>query len=122
MSPFFQRGTQYLRENYDYVNPHIFRSMIRTTHLAFLQFYKRFEGNYTIKDLVKVSLVYFVLRSIGDDVYLFFQWSHMNLSTKRDAEELKIFFKDKDTSKLSLSLPQTLESILTNAAWVQVRV
>jgi len=59
---------------------------------------KRYEGNYThMQRLVKIAFE--------------------RLSTEEDATMLEKFFADKDTSKFSMSLAQTLESIRTRSNW-----
>ncbi|KAF9466381.1 leucyl aminopeptidase [Collybia nuda] len=61
--------------------------------------YKRFEGNFTLKYLVEMSMG--------------------GLSTERDHAEVVEFFKDKDTSKYNLSLAQSLDSIRAKAAYIE---
>ncbi|KIL68636.1 hypothetical protein M378DRAFT_71638 [Amanita muscaria Koide BX008] len=63
--------------------------------------YKRFESNF--------MLTYLVSLSFG------------GLSTRKDHDEVADFFKDKDTSKYSLTLAQTLDSIQSKAAFIEVR-
>lgn len=42
------------------------------------------------------------------------------LSTREDHDRIEGFFKDKDTSKFDMGLAQTLETISTKAAWLEV--
>ncbi|KAF7363266.1 Aminopeptidase 1 [Mycena sanguinolenta] len=60
---------------------------------------KRFEGNFTVKNLVSIS--------------------YGALSTKKDVESIEEFFKDKDTSKYHLALAQVLETIRTRIAYIE---
>ncbi|KAF8526633.1 peptidase family M1-domain-containing protein [Hysterangium stoloniferum] len=41
------------------------------------------------------------------------------LNSEKDAQNLEAFFKDRDTSKISLILPQTLDTIRARAAWLE---
>jgi len=61
--------------------------------------YKRFEANFMLKSLVEMS--------VGP------------LSTEKDYAEVVEFFKDKDTSKYSLGLAQSLDSIRAKAAFIK---
>ncbi|KII88967.1 hypothetical protein PLICRDRAFT_109758 [Plicaturopsis crispa FD-325 SS-3] len=71
--------------------------------------YKRFEGNFTLRMLIERSMQPF--------------------TSQTDLEEFKAFFKarlspspgnfDKDTSKYSLGLHQTLDTIHAQAAWIE---
>ncbi|KAF8590749.1 leucyl aminopeptidase [Ramaria rubella] len=63
------------------------------------RFYKRFEGNFQLNRLLKSS--------------------HDMLSSKKDADDFVEFFKGKDTSKLSQTLPQIVDTILAKAAWIE---
>ncbi|KAJ6455781.1 leucyl aminopeptidase [Mycena sanguinolenta] len=60
---------------------------------------KRFEGNFTVKNLVSISFG--------------------ALSTKQDVESIEEFFKDKDTSKYNMALAQVLETIRTRIAYIE---
>jgi len=60
---------------------------------------KRFEGNSTIKSLVSCSFG--------------------ALSTREDYESIVQFFEGKDTSKYSMSLAQSLETIQTRIAYIE---
>lgn len=42
------------------------------------------------------------------------------LSTKKDADDIAKFFEGKDTSLYNMSLAQTLETIYTKVAWLEV--
>ncbi|KAL4243860.1 Aminopeptidase [Abortiporus biennis] len=60
-----------------------------------------------------------VVRNLGE-TYAFpyiLQFSFQGLNTKKDYEEIKHFFKTKDTSAYRLSLNQILDGILSKAAW-----
>ncbi|KAF8212441.1 hypothetical protein K438DRAFT_1806516 [Mycena galopus ATCC 62051] len=59
----------------------------------------RFEGNFTLKNLVSISFG--------------------ALSTKEDVESIEEFFKDKDTSKYNMALAQMLETIRTRIAYIE---
>jgi hypothetical protein len=48
------------------------------------------------------------------------QATFKDLTTLQDVKETEAFFADKDTSKYSLVLQQTLDSIRANAAWIEV--
>lgn len=61
--------------------------------------YKRFEGNFTLRYLVSISL----------DFY----------ATEKDYKEIAEFFKDKDTSKYVQALGQTLDSIRAKTRYVE---
>jgi len=60
---------------------------------------KRFEGNFTLNSLVSLSFA--------------------ALSTKKDYEDVEAFFKDKDNSKYSMALAQTLEGMRTRIAYIE---
>jgi len=60
---------------------------------------KRLEGNFGLQYLV--------------------QFAHESLSTRKDYEESKTFFADKDTSKYSMTLQQALDSVLAKATWIE---
>ncbi|KAK0503051.1 leucyl aminopeptidase [Armillaria luteobubalina] len=60
--------------------------------------YKRFELNATLKYLVEISFG--------------------SLSTTKDYEETEAFFKDKEVSKYSLSLAQTLDTIRARVGYI----
>ncbi|KIK95297.1 hypothetical protein PAXRUDRAFT_140992 [Paxillus rubicundulus Ve08.2h10] len=60
---------------------------------------ERYRGNFSFKDVVSAA--------IG------------NLSTKDDIETLNKFFEDKDTSRYSLALAQTLDSLHASIAWIE---
>ncbi|KAJ6558177.1 peptidase family M1-domain-containing protein [Mycena capillaripes] len=47
--------------------------------------------------------------------------SFCNLSTQKDYDDLESFFKDKDTSRYSMALAQTLETIQSRIAYIGVR-
>ncbi|KAJ7489904.1 leucyl aminopeptidase, partial [Mycena galericulata] len=59
----------------------------------------RFEGNFTLNHLVTISFA--------------------ALSTREDYEDVEAFFKDKDNSKYSMALAQTLESIRTRITYIE---
>ncbi|KIM80851.1 hypothetical protein PILCRDRAFT_9278 [Piloderma croceum F 1598] len=61
--------------------------------------YKRLEGNFMLKDLVKYSFT--------------------NLSGEADYQDTVEFFKDKETSKYNQSLAQALETIKAKEGWVE---
>jgi len=61
---------------------------------------ERFGENFTIQSLISISFG--------------------TLSTKKDLEGVKEFFKGKDTSKYHMSLGQTLETIRTRIAYIEV--
>ena len=42
------------------------------------------------------------------------------LSTKKDADDVAKFFEGKDTSLYNMSLAQTLETVYTKVAWLEV--
>lgn len=42
------------------------------------------------------------------------------LNTEKDAQDFEAFFKNKDTSKLSMTIPQSLDGIRSRAAWLEV--
>jgi hypothetical protein len=50
----------------------------------------------------------------------FDQATFKDLTTRQDVEETEAFFAHKDSSKYSLVLQQTLDSIRANAAWIEV--
>jgi hypothetical protein len=50
----------------------------------------------------------------------FDQATFKDLTRRQDVEETQVFFAHKNTSKYSLVLQQTLDSIRTNAAWIEV--
>ncbi|KAG0705166.1 hypothetical protein DFH29DRAFT_907854 [Suillus ampliporus] len=60
---------------------------------------KRYEGNFSFKDVV--SLVF------------------ENLTKEEDYQQIVDFFKDKDTSRYNLALSQTLESLRASRAWIK---
>ncbi|KAG2146914.1 uncharacterized protein EDB93DRAFT_1085716 [Suillus bovinus] len=60
---------------------------------------KRFEGNFSFKDIVSSSLG--------------------NLTKEEDYQKILDFFKDKDTSRYNLALSQTLESLRASRAWIE---
>ncbi|KDQ59543.1 hypothetical protein JAAARDRAFT_33120 [Jaapia argillacea MUCL 33604] len=60
--------------------------------------YKRFEGNFSLSYLVKMSF--------------------SGLATVKDKEETELFFKDKDVSKYRLALSQMLDTINAKAAFI----
>ncbi|THH32969.1 hypothetical protein EUX98_g1220 [Antrodiella citrinella] len=62
-------------------------------------FAKRLSGNFGLANIV--------------------QYSHDILSTKEDYEEISAFYKTKDTSKFSMALQQTYDTILARAAWIE---
>ncbi|THH28051.1 hypothetical protein EUX98_g6136 [Antrodiella citrinella] len=61
----------------------------------------------------------FVERSGNFGLAYLVQYSHDILSTQEDYEEIAQFFKTKDTSKFSMALQQTYDSILARAAWIE---
>ncbi|KAI0811123.1 leucyl aminopeptidase [Irpex lacteus] len=61
--------------------------------------YKRLEGNFSFMYLVN--------------------YSHVGLSSQKDWEESKEFFKDKDVSKYSMELQQGLDGIHTRSEWIK---
>jgi len=63
------------------------------------ELYKRFEGNFQI--------TYFV------------EYAAALLNAEKDAENFSAFFKDKNTSKLTMTLPQALDGIHARAAWLE---
>ncbi|KAG1778533.1 hypothetical protein EV702DRAFT_967778 [Suillus placidus] len=60
---------------------------------------KRFEGNFSFKDIVSSSFG--------------------NLTKEEDYQKIVDFFKDKDTSRYNLALSQTLESLRASSAWIK---
>lgn len=60
---------------------------------------KRFEGNFSFKDVVSSSFD--------------------NLTEEEDYQQIVDFFKDKDTSRYNLALSQTLESLRASRAWIK---
>jgi aminopeptidase 2 len=65
----------------------------------YVELAKRFEGNFSFKDIVSLSLE--------------------NLTKEEDYEKIVDFFKDKDTSRYNLALSQTLESLRASRAWIE---
>ncbi|CAK5277482.1 unnamed protein product [Mycena citricolor] len=63
------------------------------------QLMKRFEGNFTIKSLVSATF--------------------SSLSTEKDLAAAEEFFKDKDTSKYSMAIAQSLETIRTRIQYIE---
>ncbi|KAF8061516.1 leucyl aminopeptidase [Lyophyllum atratum] len=61
--------------------------------------YKRFEGNFSLKSLIEISMGF--------------------LSTEKDYQEVVEFFKDKDTSKYDQGLAQVLDGIRAKAAYIE---
>lgn len=43
------------------------------------------------------------------------------MSTKKDADDLREYLKDKDTSKMTFAINQTLDNINAKSAWLEVR-
>jgi aminopeptidase 2 len=48
------------------------------------------------------------------------EYTFAGLSAEKDYQDIVEFFKDKDTSKYSQALAQTLESIRAKTAWIDV--
>lgn len=65
----------------------------------FEKFSKRLEGNYSLGDLIK--------QAFG------------SLTSEEDAQDLEIFFREKDTSKFNMALAQTIELIRVSAKWLE---
>ncbi|KAJ7694164.1 leucyl aminopeptidase [Mycena rosella] len=86
----------YFKDHYDSAS---FAFIRYCTQLTVFQLMKRFEGNFTITHLVSVSFG--------------------ALSTKEDYASIEEFFKDKDTSKYSMALAQTMETIRTRIAYIE---
>ncbi|KAG9049074.1 Aminopeptidase 2 mitochondrial [Tulasnella sp. UAMH 9824] len=60
---------------------------------------KKFGGVYSLQSLVKSSF--------------------QGLTTENDADAIEAWFKDKDVSKYNLALAQSLDTIRTNAKWLE---
>ncbi|KIJ42396.1 hypothetical protein M422DRAFT_254483, partial [Sphaerobolus stellatus SS14] len=60
---------------------------------------KRFEGNFQITYCV--------------------EYAAFLLNSDKDAEDFTAFFKDKDTSKLTMILPQSLDGIRAKSGWLK---
>ncbi|KDQ18450.1 hypothetical protein BOTBODRAFT_28829 [Botryobasidium botryosum FD-172 SS1] len=65
----------------------------------FDEFYKRFDGNFSLGNLIKASFQQF--------------------TSEKDAAQVEAFFKTKDVSKFNLALAQSLDKVRVNAAWVE---
>ncbi|KAG1756159.1 hypothetical protein EDD22DRAFT_981551 [Suillus occidentalis] len=65
----------------------------------YVELAKRFEGNFSFKDIVSSSFD--------------------NLTKEEDYQRIVDFFKDKDTSRYNLALSQTLESLRASRAWIK---
>lgn len=74
------------------------RSSARFVMDNFFELEKRFEGNFSFKDVISGTFC--------------------NLSTQVDYERLGDFFKDKDTSRYHYALSQTLEALRASIAWI----
>ncbi|KAI6039016.1 hypothetical protein EDC04DRAFT_2879735 [Pisolithus marmoratus] len=74
------------------------RSSARFVMDNFFELEKRFEGNFSFKDVISGTFC--------------------NLSTQTDYERLEEFFKDKDTSRYHYALSQTLEALRASIAWI----
>jgi aminopeptidase 2 len=72
----------------------------RVADIGRLQFYKRFQGTFTLGYLVKFSL--------------------RELATKGDLDNAIAFFKDKDVTKYAMPLEQSLDGIRANVKWLEV--
>ncbi|CAG7846066.1 Aminopeptidase 2; Flags: Precursor [Serendipita indica DSM 11827] len=64
----------------------------------FDELYKRFEGTFSLGNVVKISLKGFAI--------------------KGDLEDIQAFFKDKDTAKYAMPLEQSLDAIRSNMKWL----
>jgi hypothetical protein len=73
----------------------------RVADIGCLQFYKRFQGTFTLGYLVKSSL--------------------RELATRGDLDNAVDFFKDKDVAKYAMPLEQSLDGIRANTRWLEVR-
>ncbi|KAH7916009.1 hypothetical protein BJ138DRAFT_763827 [Hygrophoropsis aurantiaca] len=71
---------QFFKENYD-------------------EIYKRYEGNFSLKDVISTCFEY--------------------LTREDDYEKIVAFYKDKDTSKYNLALSQTLDSVRSSTGWLK---
>ncbi|KAI6109871.1 hypothetical protein F5141DRAFT_1117209 [Pisolithus sp. B1] len=74
------------------------RSSARFVMDNFSELEKRFEGNFSFKDVISGTFC--------------------NLSTRVDYEILEEFFKDKDTSRYHYALSQTMEALRASIAWI----
>ncbi|KAH7930860.1 hypothetical protein BV22DRAFT_1101563 [Leucogyrophana mollusca] len=61
--------------------------------------YKRYEGNFSLKDVIATCFEH--------------------LTAEGDYDKTVEFFKDKDTSKYNLALSQTLDSIRSSSGWLK---
>jgi hypothetical protein len=73
----------------------------RVSDIGRLQFYKRFQGTFTLGDLIENSL--------------------RELATKGDLDNAVDFFKDRDVTKYAMPLEQSLDGIRANTRWLEVR-
>lgn len=64
----------------------------------FSELEKRFEGNFSFKDVISDTFC--------------------NLNTQADYERLEEFFKDKDTSRYHYALSQTMDTLRASIAWI----
>ncbi|THH11179.1 hypothetical protein EW146_g8132 [Bondarzewia mesenterica] len=81
-------------------NPTARRQLIKFFEDSYDALYKRFEGNFTLRYLVK-------------SVY-------SPLSTEKDREAAAAFFEGKDISKYNQALAQALDGIKAKAVWIEV--
>ncbi|KAL1756342.1 hypothetical protein FB107DRAFT_211566 [Schizophyllum commune] len=89
MPPFF-RGLQ--------GNPTARRLLVSLLKDNFDTIYKRFEGTFSLGRIIQAPIE--------------------SLSTKKDYEETKAFFADKDTSKYDMSLAQALDSVKARYTYI----
>lgn len=75
------------------------RALLQRFQADFDQLVQRFEGNFSLANLIRYSVSAF--------------------SSERDAQEIEQFFAKHDTSKFSMSLAQSLDSVRAQAKWLE---
>ena len=80
-------------------NPEGRRLLWNTVKERFDVLTKKFEGNFSLAGLLKLSI--------------------SNFSQDKDAADVEAFFKDRNTSKFSMSLAQGLDSIRSQTRWLE---
>lgn len=75
------------------------RALLERFQKDFDHLVSRFEGNFSLANLIRYSVSVF--------------------SSTRDADEIEAFFAKHDTSKFSMSLAQSLDSIRAQAKWLE---
>lgn len=80
-------------------NPKSRRALWDKVRSDFDHLVARFEGNFSLANLIRASISSF--------------------SSERDADEIEAFFTKHDTSKFSMSLAQSLDSVRAQARWLE---